>query len=200
MFTRSAPPQPPSPPASPGQVPAVAAPPAQAAAAEPVPFPQTAGRKPADSETVSVIGRDLTIMGTGLRIVTKGTLRVDGSVQGDVLGSTVVITQHGKVTGRVHAERVTIEGAVEGSVRGVEVSLAANSKVEGDIHHASLGIAQGASFDGRSRREADAGKLKPDLDVAAASGAAPEAGATNGAAAAPSSLTPAPAPSPATTG
>ncbi|MEL6873331.1 MAG: polymer-forming cytoskeletal protein [Pseudomonadota bacterium] len=168
MFTRSAPPQPPVPPASGNG--AVA--PGQPAAAETVPFPSTATAAPAkrakENDAVSVIGRDLTIMGTGLRIVTQGTLRVDGSVQGDVLGSTVVITEHGKVTGRVHAERVTIEGAVEGSVRGVEVSLAANSRVEGDIHHASLGIAQGASFDGRSRRETDATKLKPELDVSMA--------------------------------
>ena len=173
MFTRSAPPQPPAPPTSgngavtPGQ-------PAPAST-DAVPFPSTGtgtvNKRGKENDAVSVIGRDLTIMGTGLRIVTQGTLRVDGSVQGDVLGSTVVITEHGKVTGRVHAERVTIEGAVEGSVRGIEVSLAANSRVEGDIHHASLGIAQGASFDGRSRRESDAAKLKPELNVTMGDGA-----------------------------
>jgi cytoskeletal protein CcmA (bactofilin family) len=43
------------------------------------------------------------------------------------------------------------------------VVLQASAEVEGDIHHMSLVIEQGASFDGRCRRPADAAELRPDL-------------------------------------
>jgi len=36
--------------------------------------------------------------------------------------------------------------------------------VEGDIHHMSLAIEQGAEFDGRCKRPADASELNLDLD------------------------------------
>lgn len=184
MFTRTPPPSPPHPgsgqdgqPASnqaaatPGQAPAA---PMPHAAGQPQPLPpgmsapspqagQTPPRPAAPAgEGTSVIGRDLTIVGTGLRIVTKGTLRVDGVVKGDVVGTTIIIT--GQVVGRVHAEKVTVEGVVQGSVTGIEVQLKSNGYVEGDIVHASLGIEEGAGFDGRSRRERDSEKLKPNLD------------------------------------
>jgi cytoskeletal protein CcmA (bactofilin family) len=37
--------------------------------------------------------------------------------------------------------------------------------VEGDIHHMSLAIEQGAEFDGRCRRPADASELNLNLET-----------------------------------
>jgi cytoskeletal protein CcmA (bactofilin family) len=37
--------------------------------------------------------------------------------------------------------------------------------VEGDIHHLSLAIEEGAQFDGRCRRPADASELAVDLQA-----------------------------------
>jgi cytoskeletal protein CcmA (bactofilin family) len=37
--------------------------------------------------------------------------------------------------------------------------------VEGDIHHMSLAIEQGAEFDGRCRRPADAAELNLNLET-----------------------------------
>jgi len=184
MFTRTPPPSPPHPGSGPDGQPAnnqspnapseAHAAPMMQAASPPQPLPQgmaapsaQAGQTPPRpsapaGEGTSVIGRDLTIVGSGLRIVTKGTLRVDGVVKGDVVGTTIIIT--GQVVGRVHAEKVTVEGVVQGSVTGIEVQLKSNGYVEGDIVHASLGIEEGAGFDGRSRRERDSEKLKPNLD------------------------------------
>jgi cytoskeletal protein CcmA (bactofilin family) len=55
--------------------------------------------------------------------------------------------------------RVTRESALE--IRAAQVQ--ASSRVAGDIHHVSLAIAQGAEFDGRCRRAADASELTADL-------------------------------------
>ena len=69
----------------------------------------------------SVIGRDLTIIGSGLKIVSRGVLQVDGEVQGDVLGEKIVIGPTGKVTGLVNAEEILVHGAVFGTIKAVDV-------------------------------------------------------------------------------
>ncbi len=118
-------------------------------------------RRPASSSEAgpkSVIGNDL-------KIISQGTLQVDGEVEGDVGGSEVIIGEKGRVTGTVAAERVIVRGQISGVIRGVTVTLQASSKVEGDIHHMSLAIEQGAEFDGRCRRPADAGELNLNLEA-----------------------------------
>lgn len=128
-----------------------------AASAPPPPPPNGTGM------TKSVIGQDLMLIGSGLKIVSKGLLQVDGEVQGDVIGLKVVITSSGKVTGVVNAEEILVQGAVYGTIKAVEVKLAASSVVEGELYHQSLALEQGAVFEGRSRRVEKREDLVPDL-------------------------------------
>jgi cytoskeletal protein CcmA (bactofilin family) len=120
---------------------------------------------PGEPGAKSVIGNDLKIIGQGLKIISQGTLQVDGEIEGDVGGSEVIIGEKGKVTGTVAAERVIVRGQISGVIRGVSVTLQSSSRVEGDIHHMSLAIEQGAEFDGRCRRPADANELSLNLEV-----------------------------------
>jgi cytoskeletal protein CcmA (bactofilin family) len=115
------------------------------------------------STGISIIGRDLTIIGQGLRIISKGKIRVEGEIQGDVLGTEVIIGDVGKVTGVVSAETITVFGSIAGTIRGVRVLLEAGAKVEGDVHHQTLSVDEGAQLEGRVRRAQDASELKPDL-------------------------------------
>lgn len=110
----------------------------------------------------SVIGKDLRIIGQGLKIISQGTIQVEGEVEGDVRGNEVIISDTGKVTGMVAADRVIVRGTVSGVIRGATVALQASSKVTGDVHHISLAIEQGAEFDGRCRRLADTAELNLD--------------------------------------
>jgi cytoskeletal protein CcmA (bactofilin family) len=132
------------------------------AAPQQLPQPRAAG---SEVGAKSVIGNDLRIIGQGLKIISQGTLQVDGEVEGDVGGSEVIIGEKGKVTGTVAAEQVIVRGQVSGVIRGVTVTLQASSRVEGDIHHMSLAIEQGAEFDGRCRRPADAAELNLNLET-----------------------------------
>ena len=113
----------------------------------------------------SVIGNDLRIIGQSLRIISRGTLQVDGEVEGDVGGAEIIIGEEGRVTGTVAAERVIVRGRISGVIRAMTVALQPSARVEGDIHHMSLVIEQGAEFDGRCRRPADASELQLDPDT-----------------------------------
>ncbi|MDX2290450.1 MAG: polymer-forming cytoskeletal protein [Hyphomicrobiaceae bacterium] len=127
--------------------------------------PPAADMGPTRSE--SVIGRDLKILGGGLRLISEGNLIVDGVVEGDVLGAHVSIGRHGQVNGLVHGETVSIEGQVRGMVRAVDVTLKNGADVEADVHHNTLSLEMGANFEGRSRRYAERDDLLPDLARAA---------------------------------
>ncbi|MFM9940379.1 MAG: polymer-forming cytoskeletal protein [Hyphomicrobiaceae bacterium] len=111
----------------------------------------------------SIIGNDLTIMGQGLRIITRGRLQVDGRVEGDVVGQEVVVGARGHVEGVVSGETVIVQGSVHGTIKGVSVTLQSTARVEGDVHHHNLAVEQGAHLDGRVRRPADIADLRPDL-------------------------------------
>lgn len=114
----------------------------------------------------SIIGNDLTIVGQGLRIISKGILQVDGDVTGDVVGSEVIIGEKGRVTGVVSGEAVIVRGEVAGTIRGMRVMLQTGARVEGDVHHQTLAVEQGAYLDGRVRRPQDINELRPILDPA----------------------------------
>ncbi len=109
----------------------------------------------------SVIGGDLTIIGTNLQIVSGGLLQVDGEVQGDVIGLKIVVGPTGKVTGLVNAEEVVVQGAVYGTIKAFDVKLTESSIMEGDLYHETFTLEQGASFEGYSRRTATHEELMP---------------------------------------
>jgi cytoskeletal protein CcmA (bactofilin family) len=113
----------------------------------------------------SVISNDLKILGQDLKIISRGTLQVDGEIEGDVAGAEIIIGEEGKVTGTVAAERVIVRGRTSGVIRAMTVALQASARVEGDIHHMSLAIEQGAQFDGRCRRLSNPGELQLDLEA-----------------------------------
>jgi cytoskeletal protein CcmA (bactofilin family) len=117
---------------------------------------------PGANPNFSVISNDLRIIGQDLRIITQGSLQVDGEVEGDIRGNEIIIGELGQVRGTVAAERVTVHGRCAGVIRGRSVTLQSSAKVEGDIHHMSLAIERGAEFDGRCRRPADASELQLD--------------------------------------
>ena len=117
------------------------------------------------SDQWSIIGSDLTILGQDLKIVSKGSLQIDGHIQGEIRGTEVMIGSSGQVEGTVAAQNVTVEGKVMGAIVAVKVSLRSNSLVEGEIHHNSLVIEEGAMFEGRSKRQANTAELMPKLDM-----------------------------------
>ena len=127
--------------------------------------PFLAAQRGQERASVSVIGPDLIITGN---LVSKGEVQVDGTVQGDIHGSHIVIGQNANINGGIVAEEIVIRGHVSGSVRGKRVMLQASSQVEGDIYHNALSIEQGAMFEGKSRRTTEdprAGATLADVAV-----------------------------------
>ena len=102
--------------------------------------------------SISTIGEDLTITGN---VTSKGELRVNGRVQGDVHCVALVLGENAQVEGSVVAEDVMVRGRLIGSVRALRVMLQSTAYVEGNLFHKSLSLEQGTHFEGESRPSDD---------------------------------------------
>jgi len=110
------------------------------------------GRNPAGRASrvgPSIIGTDVVIQGN---LVTSGDLQVDGTIQGDVRATAVVIGPQGAVHGELAAEEVAVRGRVIGPIRGLRVRVFSGAHVDGDIVHDSLAVETGAFCQGSIRR------------------------------------------------
>jgi cytoskeletal protein CcmA (bactofilin family) len=97
----------------------------------------------------TIVGNDTHITG---KVSVKGTIRVDGIVEGDVQADWVVVGETGKILGNTRTRGMVVGGSVEGNIEATEtVELREKAKMAGDIHAPKLGISEGAVFDGRAR-------------------------------------------------
>ncbi len=100
----------------------------------------------------SLIGTGTTFNGD---IVFTGGLRIDGTVSGSVNASngeasTLVISEHARVSGEIRVSHLVINGEVEGPVHATDyLELQPKARVKGDIHYLRLEMHVGATVEGR---------------------------------------------------
>ncbi len=96
----------------------------------------------------TIIGNDSTVTG---ELNIKGTLRVDGIVEGDIFADWVIVGETGRIHGNVRSRGVVVGGRVEGNLDASEiVELKGKGEVTGEICTVKLAMSEGAVFDGRS--------------------------------------------------
>jgi len=84
-------------------------------------------------------------------IETKGTLRVDGSMDGNVNADWVVLGEKASIKGDITARGIIVGGRIEGNLRAKEIiEIKSKGQVFGDISSVKLTIIEGGIFEGRS--------------------------------------------------
>ncbi len=78
-----------------------------------------------------------------------GDIQVDGTIEGNIRCQSVVVGEHGAVTGEVQVERADIHGTVVGQITAEEVTLTRSARIEGDVRHKVISIEAGARIHGR---------------------------------------------------
>jgi cytoskeletal protein CcmA (bactofilin family) len=100
-----------------------------------------------ESRRKTVIAKGLKIEG---RVTAEGLVELNGQIEGELHGKSLIISRGALVKGSVSADQVVVDGTVEGPITGGDVILKSRAHVIGDIHHRSLSIENGASFEGWS--------------------------------------------------
>ncbi|HQT98472.1 MAG TPA: polymer-forming cytoskeletal protein, partial [Thermodesulfobacteriota bacterium] len=91
------------------------------------------------------------------KVSVKGTIRIDGILEGDVQADWVIVGETGKILGNTRTRGMVVGGSVEGNIDATEaVELKEKATMVGEIRAPKLGISEGAVFDGRARMKDDA--------------------------------------------
>src|SRR4030043_2374930 len=105
----------------------------------------------------SLIGANSKVKGD---IDTKGSLRIDRSMEGTVEVDWVILGEKACLKGDVTARGIIIAGRVDGNLRSKEiVEIKSKGQVSGDISTNKLTIIEGGMFDGRSSMHKDESKV-----------------------------------------
>lgn len=95
----------------------------------------------------TVIGAESDFQG---EITVKGTLRIEGRVEGRVNADWVILSETGAVKGEVTAGKIIVGGRAEGNLRGREsVEIKASGSVWGDIFTNRFCVSEGGEFNGK---------------------------------------------------
>ncbi|MCI3927221.1 polymer-forming cytoskeletal protein [Paenibacillus sp. TRM 82003] len=118
------------------------------------------GKRQADknvSATDTLIGEGTIVEG---KIVTTASLRIEGSVVGDIeCSGDVTIGEKGSARSIIAARNVFNAGAIAGSVRAKgKLTITSRGRVEGDIHVGSLHVSEGGVLSGVCEMDAPPAK------------------------------------------
>jgi cytoskeletal protein CcmA (bactofilin family) len=103
-------------------------------------------RKAAKLETI--IGNDSCVKG---EMTVKGTLRIDGAIEGEVYADWVIVGETGRVRGNIRSKGTIVGGVIDGNVDSDEiVELKEKAQVVGEIVTRKLTMSEGAIFEGHS--------------------------------------------------
>jgi cytoskeletal protein CcmA (bactofilin family) len=96
----------------------------------------------------TIIGPESSLKGD---LSSKGTVKIDGNVEGNVSADCLIIGEGGILTGDAAVREIIIGGRVAGTIHATDgVEIQHKGEVHGDIFAARLTIAEGGRFDGRS--------------------------------------------------
>jgi len=105
----------------------------------------------------TIIGTESTIRG---ELAITGTVRIDGTIEGDIAADFVVVGEAGRIQGNIRSRGTVVGGHVDGNIESTEtVELKNSARVIGEIRTAKLVMSEGALFDGLScmKRKAEDG-------------------------------------------
>ena len=101
-----------------------------------------------------------------------GGLRVDGRVEGNVLGTPdghdlLVLSEKGVIVGAVKVHDAVINGTVEGDIEVAHfLELQAGARISGNISYSTLKLDCGATVDGKLVRVGDKSATADDVKTA----------------------------------
>lgn len=93
-------------------------------------------------------------------IETRGTLRIEGTVEGNINADWVIVGEKSHINGDITARGIVIGGRVDGNLKGKEIVEVKNKgQIHGQIFTSKLSIVEGAIFDGKSSMQAEEAKI-----------------------------------------
>ena len=98
----------------------------------------------------SYIGPDVIIRGD---LSCAADVKFDGTITGNLDCANLAVGPSGRIDGAVVVNSFELNGTLNGSVQADTVRLGPHAELTGDITYDTLGVDQGASFEGKLMRK-----------------------------------------------
>lgn len=108
----------------------------------------------AENETISsVIDKSMSVSG---EMSFKGKTRIDGTINGNVTGEHLILSESGKIIGDIKVSSFICHGYLEGNIISKLVTAQKGCSIIGKLEAGSLTVEPGATLDGEVRAAAGA--------------------------------------------
>ncbi len=114
-------------------------------AALPQPVPERKIVKSDKDPIESVLAKEMTIKG---EVSFKGKARFDGTIEGNISGEYLILSETAKVIGNIDVATLICHGRVEGNITAEIVNAHATSSIHGILKSENLTVESGAALDG----------------------------------------------------
>jgi len=106
----------------------------------------------AENETISsVIDKSMSVSG---EMSFKGKTRIDGTINGNVTGEHLILSESGKIIGDIKVSSFICHGYLEGNIISKLVTARKGCSILGKLEAGSLTVEPGAILDGEVRAAA----------------------------------------------
>jgi cytoskeletal protein CcmA (bactofilin family) len=93
-------------------------------------------------------------------VETKGTIRIDGIVEGNLRADWVVLGEKALVRGNIEARGVVVGGSVDGNLKAKDLlEIKTKGVVLGDVVAGKLAVLEGGMLHGRISMQVDGSKV-----------------------------------------
>jgi len=93
----------------------------------------------------SIIGQDMTVVGD---LSFKSKIQIDGKIQGNLTGTSLVVSETGKVVGNVHTESLVCYGQIDGDLTVGKLFLKKTGVINGRVETSDLSVESGGRLNG----------------------------------------------------
>ena len=122
--------------------------------------------KKVENEAISsIIDKSMTITG---ELSFKGKTRIDGTVNGNIDGEHLILSETGKVVGDIQVSSFNCYGSLDGNVKATMLTARKNCSIVGKLEASSLNVEPGASIEGEIKAAAEIAPLEESKDATAA--------------------------------
>jgi cytoskeletal protein CcmA (bactofilin family) len=109
--------------------------------------PPMENRRRTDHITLSIIAKDLTVVGN---LTSDGVVKVEGTVEGVIRAATQILIAPGAVIrGDLHTAEAIIGGRIEGTVHATDrVEVQSTAAIQGDVMTRRIVVLEGGTVNG----------------------------------------------------
>lgn len=93
----------------------------------------------------SIIGQDMTVVGD---LTFKSKIQIDGRIQGNLTGTSLVVSQTGSIIGNILTESLVCYGQIDGDLTVGKLFLKKTGVINGRVETSDLSVESGGRLNG----------------------------------------------------